>query len=78
MNYEYKASGVISVSSSVTVKVMVFVQPSSPPIIGVEGVYSPEAFFYRLLERGDKNKISHSTPTQKVGVFLYEEAIWQI
>lgn len=75
MNYEYEASGSIHVSSSITIKVKV-VHRLPPPITEVESVYSPEAFFYRLLERGKVNKISHSTPTQKVGVFLYKEDLW--
>lgn len=76
MNYEYEASGSIHISSSITIKVKV-VHPLLTPNTEVVSVYSPEAFFYRLLERGNDNKISHSTPTQKVGVFLYEEEVWQ-
>ena len=76
MNYEYEASGSIHVSSSITIKVKV-VHPLLPPHTEEEGVFSPEAFFYRLLERGNDNKISLTTPTQKVGVFLYKEEVWQ-
>ncbi len=76
MNYEYEASGVISISSSIKIKVKTFVLSTLPPI-KVERTYSPEAFFYRLLERGRINNISLTTPTQKVGVFLYKEEVWQ-
>lgn len=77
MNYEYEASGVIHVSSSIIIKIKGFVLLSSPPIKVEDRMDTPEAFFYRLLERGEVNKISHPTPIQKVGVFLYEEDLWQ-
>ena len=74
MNYEYEASGVIYTSSSITIKIKGFVLLSSPPIKVEDRMDTPEAFFYRLLERGRVNNVSLTTPAQKVGVFLYEEA----